>query len=157
MNKQPDKAAALVKTLDQVMTKVVADMYQSNALFSGKNRQLSVGNCTIVHEDNTYSVLDTKTQDVIYCNLFLIEAALLIGKYYQLNDKRHLSRVCKLEATYAKHYTDMQFHHHSLVTAREANDYARLVIAEDKYRHSSTTAKVYKTKIRKICEQIVKR
>lgn len=126
-------------------------------LFSINDNELILGNYVIKYINNHFHVYNVKSDELICNDLYLIESAILIGKYCHEQNYIEAKRVYNLDTAYAKYYNDITGYKHNALSAEHAAEYYRLNTIE--IRINEATIKLHEVKqcIRKMCEYIVKK
>lgn len=146
---------AMVNRLSGILDNVIIAAFNDNFPIPTGTNEISMGNSIVSHKNGMYTVTLKTTGECLYSSIYLIETALLLSRYRQLNDARRIKTIMELENEYAKHYLDMQFYTHGYKAAKLNNDDNKAIILKDRYDASNYFASAAKARIRKFCDQII--
>lgn len=140
-----------------VLDKAVMSVYKNKSPVAVNKHEFVIGDLEIKYNNKLYSVSDRFTKEVLYKDIFLIEAAFLLAKYNQLKLSNFVKSTLVLEQQYVKHYLDMQSYSHICAVAKKNKDYDRIEIAEARYACSKIDATAVRDKLKLLCDKIIKK
>jgi len=140
-----------------VFDRVLMSVYKNKSLIAINKKEFVIGDLEIKYDNGLYNVIDKFTNEILYKDIYLIEAAFLLAKYNQLNLFNSVNSILILEKQYAKHYLDMQNYSHACVVAKRNEEYDKMEIAETRYACSKLSATVVRNKLKVTCDKIIRK
>lgn len=108
-----------------------------------------VGNTIVVkNSSNLYNIVSL-TNQLLYTDIISKDVALVMARYISFNNTPVIDKIISLEKEYTKLHLEMLFYLNSHKKARQAGDYERMYILEDRISNMEYKAKTVRNRILK--------
>jgi hypothetical protein len=140
----------LKTNFSKILDNVIISARDKMSPLANSKKEMVIGDLIVAKKDKVYCVLDKDSREILYDDLYLVEAALLLAKYHQLKNHERIKTVLQLESSYTSQYTDMTYFLHSYEHAKNKGDYDKMSIQQSRYENARLYAKDVKFKIRRM-------
>jgi hypothetical protein len=144
--------SSVKESFAELVDRVASEIYENRRMLAKNQKEFVIGDVAVRRRTDNYFDLVRKTDGrKLYSDIYLLEAALLLAKYFQLNNREKIKKVLALECDYVKHHHDMRYFSVTHRNARAERNYDLMDIMQARYQVSKQLARDSKESIRKMC------
>jgi len=149
MINKKDKAR-LFELFENAISKATQLTIQRHQDTIESKKKVQIGNLLVCkNSTNFYDIVDFVTKKIIYENIELYDAAIIIAHQENKNKKFLITEVLKIDKEYSKHTMDMAHYSHCYKIVKKKNNIDRMLVLEDKFQLSEQLSKMVKLKLLK--------